>query len=74
MTVVFKFLEVTAEKTEEVEIDFSDVVLAAESMQSYEVSTHSAAEPVSGFGLDKPMLPAFAVGEAPEVHVAGDVE
>ena len=72
VTVIFEFIEIRTQKFKR-QIQVSPVVLASEQMRTKEVARPRLTEPVAGFGLNQPVLPA-AVVDGPGVQVGTEVE
>ena len=53
--------------------DVAEVVFTADSMESEEMACEAFTEPITEFGLHKPVLPQVAV-DVPEIKLAGDIE
>lgn len=73
VSVIFQFGEVGTEELE-VKIYVTYVMRTSEGVEADEGAHHLIAEPVSGFWLNKPVLPLLVLGKCPRVVVAGYVQ
>ncbi len=71
-TRVFEHGEIGAKKREG-EIDFGDVVLAAEYVQAEEMAGELVTEPATYFRHHNPVAPLLLVGKLPEIEVSGEL-